>query len=90
MMVTMKNTYLQKYLTLRRISQSEAARELGCSRQFVNSLIHGNTTASKKWALKIEQWSDGYVPATELIGLDAMRNSDAATMGAASSTQAEE
>jgi len=71
----MKNTKFQKFLEFRKINQSQAARELGCSRQHISALIKGRGVASKPLAVKIENWSDGFIPASKLIGLDKLRDS---------------
>ena len=63
----MKNTNsLNKYLKLRGKSITQAANEIGCSRQYLHMLLDG-TPAGKKVARQIENWSDGYVPAVELM-----------------------
>jgi len=69
----MKNqNSLQRYLTLEKLSVAQAAQEIGCSRQYVYMLLKGYQ-AGKQMATRVEQWSNGYVPATELMGLDELR-----------------
>jgi len=65
---------LQKHLGSRGLSVAQAAKEIGCSRQYVYLLLKGHP-AGKQMAASVEKWSDGYVPASELMGLDELRNS---------------
>ena len=67
--VAMNKNKFQKYLDFRGISKAQAAKEIGCSRQYVYMLADGQP-AGKKVALRIERWSDGFVPATQMMGLD--------------------
>jgi len=71
----MKNqNSLQRYLTLQGLSVAQAAQEIGCSRQYMYMLLKGYQ-AGKRMATHIEDWSDGYVSATELTGIDEFRKS---------------
>jgi len=46
----------------------EIGKEIGVSRPLIHYAINGNPL-SRRTALKIEKWSDGFVPAVELVGL---------------------
>ncbi len=60
---------LERYLKLKKISKSQAARELGISRQYVYMLADGYP-AGKKTAMRVAQWSEGFIQATEIMGMD--------------------
>jgi len=66
---------LGTFLKKKEIRQSEAARDLKCSRQFIHQLLAGQTFAGKRLALRIEDWSNGYVSALHATGIDELRRS---------------
>lgn len=61
-------TKLEQYIKIRGITIKQAALEIGVSRPLVHYAIKGNPL-SRRTALMIEKWSDGFVPAVELAGL---------------------
>jgi len=68
----------KKYLEFKQITKAQAASEIGCSRQYVYMLA-GGLPAGKRMAMKIERWSDGFVPATHLMGLDRISDQEKQT-----------
>jgi plasmid maintenance system antidote protein VapI len=67
-------TKLKQYIEMRGITIKQAAEEIGVSRPLIHYAINGNPL-SRRTALKIEKWSDGFVPAVELVGLGSKRAS---------------
>ena len=61
-------TKLKSYLKKIRYTQTEAAQEIGVNRIYFNTIVNG-AEAGKKTALKIQEWSNGELKATELMGL---------------------
>ena len=59
---------LKEYIEFKKLSMSEAADKIGCSRQYLYAIIDG-ATVGKKTAKKIEKWSKGFLSASELMGL---------------------
>lgn len=61
---------LRKYIyETRRITISEAARELGCTRVHLSNVVNGNSAASRKFAREIQKWSRGAIKASEVLGV---------------------
>jgi len=59
---------LLRYRKSRGLSQARASAELGlASTGYFSRLESGRAPMPLKLALRIEQWSDGQVPATELL-----------------------
>jgi DNA-binding XRE family transcriptional regulator len=65
----MRDNKFKKYLAFQGISKAQAAKEIGCSRQYVYDMLRGNSVG-KKMALRVEGWSDGFIRATHMMGLD--------------------
>jgi len=61
-------TKLEKYIRSRGITIKHAAEEIGVSRPLIHYALNGHPL-SRRTALMIEKWSDGFVPAVELVGL---------------------
>jgi len=59
---------LEQYIKLKGMTISEVARQTGLSRPLVHYALNGQPLG-KRSALKIEEWSEGFVPALELIQL---------------------
>lgn len=74
----MKQNKFKKYLDYRGLSKAQAAEEIGCSRQYVYMLID-DYPAGKRMATRIEEWSEGFVPAVELMQLDKLKSKINAT-----------
>ncbi len=64
----MGNKKLKKYLSFKGISKAEAAKQIGCSRQYLFALANGQP-AGKRVAMQIEKWSEGFITAIEMMGL---------------------
>jgi plasmid maintenance system antidote protein VapI len=67
-------TKLKQYIEMRGITIKQAAEEIGVSRPLIHYAINGNPL-SRRTALKIEKWSDGFVSAVELVGLGSNQKS---------------
>jgi len=61
-------TKLEQYIKMKGITVTQVAKEIGTSRALVHYAINGRPV-SRRTALAIERWSNGFVPAVELIGL---------------------
>lgn len=61
-------TKLKQYIEMRGITIKQAAEEIGVSRPLIHYAINGNPL-SRRTALMVEKWSDGFVTAVELVGL---------------------
>ncbi|MBW1678373.1 MAG: helix-turn-helix domain-containing protein [Deltaproteobacteria bacterium] len=57
---------LQTYLKLNGIGITEAAKQLGCTRQWIHEIISGRQPAGRKMAIKIVKWTDGEVRLEDL------------------------
>jgi DNA-binding XRE family transcriptional regulator len=69
---TMKSKTLRKYIKFRELSISQAAQEIGISRQTLYEALNGRPLG-KRAALKIEDWSEGFLLAADLAGLNRDR-----------------
>jgi len=61
-------TKLEQYIQFKGISISQAAKEIGVSRPLLHYAMRGQPLGRRK-ALRIQEWSNGLVPAAELVGL---------------------
>lgn len=59
-------TLLKKYLQEKEISQTDAAKKLGVTRAYLNSIVNGGP-ASRSLAERVELWSDGVVQRESLL-----------------------
>ena len=59
---------LDQYIKLKKMTISDVARQTGLSRPLIHYALNGQPLG-KRSALKIEEWSEGFVPAIELIRL---------------------
>jgi len=66
-------TKLEQYISFKQITVSQAAREIGVSRPLLYYAMR-TQPLGRRTALMIEEWSDGFVPAVELVGLSGPYN----------------
>lgn len=59
---------LNRYLKMKNITITDAAHEIGMSREWLHRALR-NQPIGQKSAWKIEEWSEGFVSAIDLIGL---------------------
>jgi len=57
---------LKNYLFLRRLSVTEAAKELDVSREWLSQIMHKKKIAGRVLAQRIEEWSEGAVKPGDL------------------------
>lgn len=58
---------LREWLFRNRVSQTDLAKQLGVTKQYVHHLCHKKYRASPKLALEIEKFTEGEVKAEELV-----------------------
>ena len=63
----MNTTNLKKYISLKGLTLTDAAKIIGCSRQRLTDLANGKTACGRKLAFRIQKWSDGMVDPMELM-----------------------
>jgi DNA-binding XRE family transcriptional regulator len=61
---------LKEYINFKGISQEQAAKEIGITRQHLNMIIQNKCLPGKNAALKIEKWSDKLFKAADLMQLN--------------------
>jgi len=52
---------------VRNIKIGEAAKEMGIPRTYLSSICNGRIIPGKKTAQKIEEWSNGWIKAKDII-----------------------
>lgn len=57
---------LKTYLKKNQVTVSQAAREIGVTRQHLHCALRGQPMG-RRTAKKIEEWTDGAIPAAELM-----------------------
>ena len=61
---------LKEYIKYeRRVTYGVAAEQIGISRQWLSDIINKNAPMGKKAAVLIQNWSNGRLTASELMGL---------------------
>jgi hypothetical protein len=58
---------IDQYLSNRKMSVAEAARQLGITRQHLGMVKNGQLPAGRKLALKLWRWSHGEIGLTDHI-----------------------
>ena len=66
MLLFMKTYNLKDYIKKQGITQIEAAKQIGITRQYICESVNGRP-AGRVLALRIEAWSNGAVKAANLI-----------------------
>lgn len=64
---------IKEYIDERRLTQEEAAKEIGVSRQYLCDIINNKAIPGRQVALKIVTWSSGMVKLKDLWPADVLQ-----------------
>ena len=71
----MKKLYsLQEFIKLKKLSQADAAKEIGISRTYLNLLLNERLPAGRSVCVKISRWSAGKVNLAPLMVLGLLES----------------